>query len=356
MQYSGVATRRRHKEAELDMIKAGIIGANGYTGFELMRLLAQHPDAEVAFAASRSLAGKRVAETYPTLAGAYGDMTYSDVDLTKAAKCDVVFACLPHGESAEICGKLIDAGTRVIDLSADYRYDDVSLYESTYKKEHPRKDLLAEAVYGLPELNRKAIAGARLIGNPGCYVTASVLAVLPLVSAGVIDPRTVIIDAKSGVSGAGRKADVAYNANEVEGSFKAYAVATHRHTTEIEEKSGAVVTFVPHLLPIKRGILATIYCDIMPGKTEEDAKAAYSVYAGEPFVHFLGNDLPEIKSAAGSNCCYIGLRREEKTNRLIVVSCIDNLIKGASGQAVQNMNIMFGLPETEGLPLVGLHL
>ena len=170
-----------------------------------------------------------------------------------------------------------------------------------------------------------------------------------LVSAGVIDPRTVIIDAKSGVSGAGRKADVAYNANEVEGSFKAYAVATHRHTTEIEEKSGAVVTFVPHLLPIKRGILATIYCDLMPNKTESDAKAAYSVYDGEPFVHFLGNDLPEIKSAAGSNCCYIGLRCEEKTNRLIVVSCIDNLIKGASGQAVQIMNLIFGFDETAGL-------
>ena len=338
------------------MIKVGIIGANGYTGFELMRLLAAHPEAEVSIAASRSLAGKRVAETYPALFGAYGDMTYSDVDLEAAAECDVVFACLPHGESAEICGRLIDSGTKVIDLSADYRYDDVSLYERTYKKEHPRKDLAAEAVYGLPEYERDRIKGARLIGNPGCYVTASVLAIKPLVMNGVIDKSGVIADAKSGVSGAGRKADVAYNANEVEGNFKAYSVSVHRHTTEIEEKSGAVVTFAPHLLPIKRGILATIYCTLAPGKTAEDAAKAYERYRNEPFVHFTGDLLPEIKQAAGSNCCYIGMTAEEKTNRLIVVSVIDNLIKGASGQAIQNMNVMFGLPETEGLPLVGFHL
>lgn len=338
------------------MIKVGIIGANGYTGFELMRLLAAHPEAEVSIAASRSLAGKRVAETYPALFGAYGDMTYSDVDLEAAAECDVVFACLPHGESAEICGRLIDGGTKVIDLSADYRYDDVSLYERTYKKEHPRKDLAAEAVYGLPEYERDRIKRARLIGNPGCYVTASVLAIKPLVMSGVIDPNGVVVDAKSGVSGAGRKADVAYNANEVEGNFKAYSVSIHRHTTEIEEKSGAVVTFAPHLLPIKRGILATIYCTLAPGKTAKDAAKAYERYRNEPFVHFTGDLLPEIKQAAGSNCCYIGMTAEEKTNRLIVVSVIDNLIKGASGQAIQNMNVMFGLPETEGLPLVGFHL
>lgn len=338
------------------MIRAGIIGANGYTGMELMRLLAAHGKAKVVMAASRSLAGTRVADTYPTLYGAYGDMTYSEVDIAGAAGCDVVFACLPHGESAEICGKLVDAGTRVIDLSADYRYDDVSLYESTYKKTHPRKDLAAEAVYGLPEYNAAKIAKARLTGNPGCYVTASVLALKPLVDAGVIVPEGVVIDAKSGASGAGRKADIAYNINETEGNFKAYSVSVHRHTTEIEEKSGAVVTFAPHLLPIKRGILATIYCEYAPGKSEEDAAAAYSVYKDKPFVHFTGNALPEIKWAAGSNCCYIGITSEAKTNRLIVVSCIDNLIKGASGQAIQNMNIMFGIPETEGLPLVGFHL
>lgn len=338
------------------MIKVGIIGANGYTGFELMRLLASHGGARVVYASSRSMAGKCVAEVYPTLYGAYGDMTYADVDTDKAAECDVVFACLPHGESAEICGRLADAGTKVIDLSADFRYDDPELYESTYKKEHPRRDLLEKAVYGLPEINRDKIRGARLIGNPGCYVTASVLAVRPLVQSGVINPRTVIIDAKSGVSGAGRKADVAYNANEVLGNFKAYSVSTHRHTTEIEEKTGAVVTFSPHLLPLKRGILATIYCDLMPGKTIEDADGAFAVYENEPFVHYTARRLPEIKWAAGSNCCYIGAISEQKTNRLIVVSCIDNLIKGASGQAIQNMNIMFGFSETEGLPLVGTHL
>lgn len=336
------------------MIKTGIVGANGYTGFELMRLLAAHPEAEVVFASSRSLAGEEVAKSYPTLRGAYGDMKYAEFSLGEAKKCDVVFACLPHGQSAEICGELVDAGVRVIDLSADYRYDDISLYESTYKLTHPRKDLCAESVYGLPEYNRDKIKNARLIGNPGCYVTASVLAIKPLVENGVIDPKTVIVDAKSGVSGAGRKADISYNFNETEGSFKAYGVTTHRHTTEIEEKSGARVTFVPHLLPVKRGILATIYCDLKADKTAVDK--AYARYENEPFVHYLGSELPEIKSAAGSNCCYIGCKAEEKTGRLIVVSCIDNLIKGASGQAVQNMNIMFGLKETTGLPLVGFHL
>ncbi len=336
------------------MIKVGIIGANGYTGFELMRLLSSHPGAEVVFAASRSLAGQKVADTYPTLKGFYGDMLYEDVDLKRAAKCDVVFACLPHGQSAEICGKLIDGGTKVVDLSADYRYDDIDLYEKTYKIEHPRKDLAKEAVYGLPEYNRDKIAGARLIGNPGCYVTASVLALRPLTEAGIINKRTVIIDAKSGTSGAGRKGDVAYNFNEVDGNFKAYGVTTHRHTTEIEEKSGAVVTFTPHLLTIKRGILATVYCDLIGN--EKDVDAAYARYEKEPFVHYLGSALPDIKTAAGSNCCYIGAKYEEKTGRLIVVSCIDNLIKGASGQAVQNMNVMFGLPETTGLPRVGFHL
>lgn len=336
------------------MIKVGIVGANGYTGCELMRLLAAHPAAEVVTASSRSMAGQKVRSVYPTLAGRYGDMEYAEIDLERAAACDVVFACLPHGQSADICGKLVDAGTRVIDLSADYRYDDVGLYEKTYKIEHPRKDLAAQAVYGLPEYNRAEIGGARLIGNPGCYVTASVLALKPLVMNGVIDPRTVIVDAKSGVSGAGRKGDVAYNANEVAGNFKAYGVTTHRHTTEIEEKSGACVTFTPHLLPVKRGILATIYCDLR--KSLDDVYAAYARYAAEPFVHFLGGELPELKYAAGSNCCYIGCAYEAKTNRLIVVSCIDNLIKGASGQAIQNMNVMFGLPETTGLPLVGNHL
>ncbi|MBR6789045.1 MAG: N-acetyl-gamma-glutamyl-phosphate reductase [Clostridia bacterium] len=337
------------------MISVGIVGANGYTGFELMRLLACHPSAKVTLATSRSLAGQKVADTYPTLRGAYGDMVYSDVALEKLAQdCDVVFACLPHGQSADICGKLIDLGAKVIDLSADYRYDDLGLYEKTYKLTHPRPDLASEAVYGLPEYNRKAIAGARLIGNPGCYVTASVLAIKPLVDAGVINPKTVIVDAKSGVSGAGRKADVAYNANEVSESFKAYGVTTHRHTTEIEEKSGAVVTFTPHLLPVHRGILATIYCDLTA--TAKDVEKAYSRYDGEQFVHYLGNKLPEIKTVAGSNCCYIGTAIEEKTGRLIVVSCIDNLIKGASGQAIQNMNVMFGLDESAGLPKVGFHL
>ena len=335
------------------MISAAIIGANGYTGFELMRLLAAHPGTEVRMAASRSLAGTRVADTYPTLYGAYGDMTYSEVDLESAAACDIVFACLPHGESAEICGRLIDMGAKVIDLSADYRYDDISLYETTYKKTHPRKDLAAEAVYGMPEYYRREIAGARLIGNPGCYVTASVLALRPLTAAGVI-AGPVIVDAKSGVSGAGRKADVGYNFCETAENFKAYGVTTHRHTTEIEEKLGVTLSFTPHLLPIKRGILATIYA----GCTADAAtiQAAYDkYYKGEPFVA-ASPVLPEVKWVRGSNCCRIGYIPDKRPGRVIVISVIDNLIKGASGQAVQNMNIMFGLDETDGLDPMGEYL
>lgn len=336
------------------MIKVGIIGANGYTGMELMRLLAMHPQAKVVYAASRSLAGQPVSATYPTLYGYYKDMTYSDVDIDKAAECDVVFACLPHGQSADICGKLVDKNVKTIDLSADFRYTDIALYEKTYKVTHPRPELFASAEYGLPEYNRAKIKNSMLIGNPGCFVTASVLAIKPLVLAGIINPNTVIVDAKSGVSGAGRKADVPYNFNEIDESFKAYGVTTHRHTTEIEEKSGATVTFTPHLLPVKRGILATIYCDMV--KSPEEIDKAYAIYKDEPFVHYLGAELPELKYAVGSNCCYIGAKYEEKTNRLIVVSCIDNLIKGASGQAIQNMNVLFGLNETTGLPLVGFYL
>lgn len=337
-----------------DKIKVGIIGANGYTGLELLRMLSAHPHAGVVYAGSRSQAGTEIAALFPTLIGAYKGRTFDEIDLTAAAKCDVVFAALPHGESAGVCGQLIDAGTKVIDLSADFRYDDLSVYESTYKISHPRKDLCKKAVYGLPEFYRDKIKGAALIGNPGCYVTASVLAVKPLADAGYINKNTVIIDAKSGVSGAGRKADVAYNFNELDGNFKAYGLTNHRHTSEIEEKAGITATFTPHLLPVVRGILATIYCELTV--PYEKAVSAYRIYDGERFVHFTGETIPELSHAAGSNNCVIGAKYEKKTNRLIIVSVIDNLIKGASGQAIQNMNIMFGLDETCGLPLTGFNI
>lgn len=335
-------------------IKVGIIGANGYTGLELLRMLGSHPYAQVVYAGSRSQAGTDISALFPTLIGAYKGRRFDGIDLAAAAKCDVVFAALPHGQSADVCGQLIDKGVKVIDLSADYRYDNLSVYEDTYNIVHPRKDLCAAAVYGLPEYNRDKIKNAALIGNPGCYVTASVLAVKPLADKGYINKKTVIIDAKSGVSGAGRKADIAYNYNELDGNFKAYGVTTHRHTSEIEEKAGITATFTPHLLPVVRGILATIYCELTV--PYEKAVTAYNIYSNEKFVHFIGENMPELSHAAGSNNCVIGAKYEKKTNRIIIVSVIDNLIKGASGQAIQNMNVMFGLDETCGLPLTGFNI
>lgn len=241
------------------MIKVGIVGANGYTGFELMRILAAHPAAEVVTAVSRSNAGTRVKDMYPPLGAVYGDMMFSDIDMEQLSACDVCFTALPHAASADIGGQLYDRGVKVIDLSADFRYDSLELYERTYGVTHPRPELNEQAVYGLPELFRDKIAKADIIGNPGCYTTASILALYPLLQAGLIDKDGIIIDAKSGVTGAGRKADVAYNYCETADNFKAYGVTTHRHTTEIEEKLGVSLSFTPHLLPVKRGILATIY-------------------------------------------------------------------------------------------------
>ena len=336
------------------MIKVGIVGANGYTGFELLRILGRHPHAEVRIAASRSNAGTPVAAMYPALAPIYGDMPFADTDPDALCRCDVCFTALPHAASAELGGRLYDAGVRVIDLSADFRYDSLPLYERTYGVKHPRPELNEIAVYGLPELFRDKIRPARIVGNPGCYTTASILALYPLIKEGVVSPDGIIIDAKSGVTGAGRKADVGYNFCETAENFKAYGVTTHRHTTEIEEKLGVTLSFTPHLLPIKRGILATIYA----GCTADAAtiQAAYDkYYKGEPFVA-ASPALPEVKWVRGSNCCRIGYIPDKRLGRVIVISVIDNLIKGASGQAVQNMNIMFGLDETEGLDPMGEYL
>lgn len=336
------------------MIKAGIVGANGYTGFELMRILGSHRHAKVTVAVSRSNAGTRVAELYPPLERAYGDMTFSDIDLDALGGCDVCFTALPHAASAEIGGKLYDRGVRVIDLSADFRYDSLPLYEKTYGVTHPRPELNAQAVYGLTELFRDGVRTARIVGNPGCYTTASILALYPLLQAGLIARDGIIIDAKSGVTGAGRKADVVYNYCETADNFKAYGVTTHRHTTEIEEKLGVQLSFTPHLLPVKRGILATIYASCTASAAE--VQAAYDKYYNdEPFVVASGV-LPELKHVRGSNCCLIGYKLDPRLGRIILVSVIDNLIKGASGQAVQNMNVMFGLDETEGLQKVAEYL
>lgn len=345
------------------MIRAAIIGANGYTGYELMRLIHAHPDITLSAAVSRSNAGSKLSELYPPLGFAYGDKKFDEGDIDKiAANSDVAFTALPHAASAEIGGKLHDAGLKVIDLSADFRYSDINLYESTYGVTHPRPELAAQAVYGLCEINRDKIAKADVIGNPGCYTTCSILPLYPLLKSGVISDKGIIIDAASGITGAGRKADLGYNFCESDGSFKAYGVTTHRHTTEIEEKLSfgkerISLSFTPHLLPAKRGILATIYAELKSGADEKDIDKAYSIYAGEKFAVPLGaNVLPELKWVVGSNVCAFGYKCDRKNGRIIIVSAIDNLIKGASGQAIQNCNIIFGLKEDAGLPLIGNYL
>jgi len=342
-------------------MKVGIIGANGYTGYELMRLLADHPKADIVYTASRSMAGRFVATLYPTLGGAYGDMRYEAPNAGVAAKkCDLVFTALPHGASAQIGAELVRLGVKVIDLSADFRYESLQAYEKTYEIAHPCPELNALAVYGLCELNRKKIKSAKLVANPGCYPTASVLALYPLLCEKVIAPDGIIIDAKSGASGAGRKAEEAYSLCESAGNFKAYAVAAHRHMSEIEEQLSAaagapvVLNFTPHLLPVKRGILATIYADLTPGGEKRVAEAYKGFYDKEPFVrvHPEG-EMPELKFVTGSNLCRIGYKVDPRTKKIIIVSVIDNLMKGASGQAVQNLNIMFGYDEKMSLPTMG---
>ncbi len=336
-------------------IKAAIVGASGYTGFELLRILAAHPNVEVVCATSRKEAGEKLSDMYPALKAAYGDMTFCEPKFELLKKADVAFTALPHTAGAQIGGELIDAGVKLIDLSADFRYDSLALYEKTYGVKHPRPDLLSEAVYGLCELNRKQIAAARLVGNPGCYTTAAILALYPLVKENLIDRGCVIIDGKSGVTGAGRKSDVDYSFCETDDNFRAYSAVGHRHTTEMEEKLGISLSFTPHLLPVRRGILETIYARAATEDFSAIEKAYEKYYGGEQFVSFSSR-LPDIKLVRGSNCCRIGAAIDNKYGLVKVVSVIDNLIKGASGQAVQNMNIMFGFDEGTALTALGEHL
>ena len=323
-------------------IKVGIIGANGYAGMEVLRLISSHPYAELNAVTSRAQLGKKVCEAFPALSCA---LTFTEPDSADIYACDVVFVALPQTAGAEICGNLIDKGIRVIDLSADYRFDDISVYEKTYGVTHPRPDLNKKAVYGLCEVNRDKIKTAALVSNPGCYVTSAVLPLIPLTKNKLID--NVVIDSKSGVSGAGRKSDEAYSFTTLDENFKAYGVFTHRHAPEIEEKIGHKIIFTPHLLPIKRGILSTVYFTV---KDEEAAKSALKgAYEGETFVSY-SDSLPEIAHVAHTNKCVFSARFDG-VGHGIIVSVLDNLLKGAAGQAVQNMNIMFGFEETSGLPV-----
>ncbi len=343
-------------------IKVSIIGCTGYVGEELIRLALTHPHIEITHLVSKSFAGQMLSEVYPNFGKAF-DKKLEALDTEVIANdSDVVFTALPHGVSAKISAELSERGVKVIDLSGDFRYDDVSVYEAWYKVEHQAKNFNDIAVYGMCELYTEQIAKAELVANPGCYTTGAILPVYPLLKADIINPEGIIIDAKSGVSGAGRKESLALSFSETHESFKAYGLATHRHTSEIEQElskaagQDIIVSFTPHLLPIKRGILETIYATLKDGVTREDIITAYACYDEKPFVHVMEKGLPEIKHVAGSNSIKIGFAIDQRLNRLIVVSALDNLVKGAGGQAIQNMNVMFGLKETEGLTPVGLYL
>ena len=343
------------------MLKVAVVGATGYTGVELIRLLLRHPEVEITELTSRQYAGENIAKIFPSLKGLI-NKSCSDLDLKQmGANADVVFTALPHKTAMEVVPDLLACGCKVIDLSADYRLHDVDVYEKWYQK-HTSPDLIKQAAYGMPELYRSCIADAQLVANPGCYPTSIAIALAPVLRKKLIDPQTLIIDSKSGATGAGRSAKTSSLFCEVNEGFKAYAVASHRHTPEIEQTLSDIsgqniqVNFTPHLLPVNRGILSTCYASVKAGITREQIADAFkSSYAAEPFVRVLdGSSMPNTAYIQGSNYVDLGWVLDERTGRLIIVSAIDNLVKGASGQALQNMNIICGLDETAGLDIVPL--
>lgn len=339
------------------MIKVGIIGATGYTGVELVRILNTHPEAEVVAMSSHSHAGKAFHHIYPDKTSIMEDTLEVQDPAKMFAKVDVVFMALPHGHAVSVAREGLSQGKPIIDLGADFRFKDKAVYEKWYKVEHTGEDILPLSHYCLPEINRDEVPGTRIVGNPGCYPTSVILGLSPLLRRGWIDPQRIIIDAKSGVSGAGRKMAQGSHFCEVNDSIKAYGVGTHRHTPEIEEQLGKVagekvlVNFTPHLVPMSRGILSTMVADLVEDVTQEQLQEAYrESYDAEPFVQLLQEGtFPSTKWVYGSNQCHIQVQKDERTGRVIVVSAIDNLVKGAAGQAVQNMNLLFGLEETMGL-------
>ncbi len=341
------------------MIKVGVVGGTGYTGVELLRLLVAHPEVDLKVITSRSEAGRAVAELFPNLRG-FTDLAFSEPDAAQLRSCDLVFFATPNGTAMTMAPELLAAGVRVIDLAADFRLRDVGAWEQWYGMPHACPELLEQAVYGLTEINRDAIVGARLVANPGCYPTAVQLGLLPLLEAGLVDTEHLVADAKSGVSGAGRKAATATLLCEASENFKAYAVPGHRHLPEIRQglelAAGQPVglTFVPHLTPMIRGIHATLYARLRD--TERDLQALFEVYyADERFVDVLpSGSHPETRSVRGANHCRIAIHRPQQGDTVVVLSVIDNLVKGAAGQAIQNMNVMFGIDESAGLDQAGL--
>ena len=342
------------------MIKVGIIGATGYAGGELVRILMGHKDAEIKWYGSRSYVDQKYADVYRNMFQIVDAKCMDDNMEELADQVDVIFTATPQGLCASLVNEEILSKTKIIDLSADFRLKDVNVYEEWYKIEHKAPQYIDEAVYGLCEINRDLVKSARIVANPGCYTTCSILTAYPLAKEGLIDMSTLIIDAKSGTSGAGRGAKLPNLYCEVNENIKAYGVATHRHTPEIEEQLGyasgekVVLNFTPHLVPMNRGILATEYATLKKKVTYEEVKAVYDqYYAKEKFFRVLDRDVcPETKWVEGSNYVDIGFKIDPRTNRIIMMGAIDNLVKGAAGQAVQNMNLLFGLPEDEGLELV----
>lgn len=339
------------------MIYAGIMGATGYAGLELCRILSGHPSVTIEKLGSQSYAGKKVGELYPQLKP-LRDYMYEKTDPESwAASCDVIFTCLPHEASVEAVAAFAPYGKPVIDFSGAYRYDDPDVYAQWYQPAHAHPDLMKKAVYGLTELNRDAVKSAGIIANPGCFTTCSILSLTPAVATGIIDTGGIVIDAKTGASGAGRSPSQALHFTEVHDNLKAYKVAAHRHTSEIEQELSKAagqplaLAFTPHLLPVKRGILETIYCTLPEKISHADVMAVYEKYYGdEPFITlYPEGTLPELKHVVGSNELHIGFVVDTRLNRLLIFAALDNMIKGAAGQAVQNMNVRFGLPETEGL-------
>jgi N-acetyl-gamma-glutamyl-phosphate reductase len=344
------------------VLRVAICGGSGYAGAELLRILAFHPEIDVTLVTSEKSAGKRVTDLFPHL-NRYSHLLYEPLRREEVlSKADLFFMALPHGASQDAVDFFVSKGKNVIDLSADYRLRNAETYEEWYKTPHRFRNTLKKAVYGLPEIYRKKIARSRLIANPGCYPTGAILGLYPAIRNDLLDINTIVIDSKSGTSGAGRQSDTSFSFCEVNEGFKAYAVARHRHTPEIEQELSIIsrkevrVNFTPHLLPVDRGIISTIYARLKePVKTEKVYESYRRSYEKEPFVRLLEpGKFPNVKNVRGTNFCDLGITVNERTGTLIIVTAIDNLVKGASGQAVQNMNIMMGFPETMALDSIAL--
>lgn len=330
-----------------------VLGASGYAGAELLRLLALHPHFQVVSATASSHEGKAAADLYPSLAAAYPGLHFAPTEVGSADGADLVFCALPHGASQALVPDLLARVGHVVDLAADFRLKDASLYPTWYGEEHTRPDLLAQAVFGLPELDRSGLAGAALVAAPGCYVTAATLALAPLVKQGVVQRSGIVVDAASGISGAGRKVDDRYLFGTVDEDFSAYGLLNHRHTPEMEQAIGAQLIFTPHLAPMNRGILATCYAPPVEGDTRAPLDVLDEAYRDEPFV-VVSERSPSTKATMGSNTAHVTARRDPRTGWVVSLCALDNLVKGAAGQAVQCANAVMGWPETTGLPLAGL--